>query len=390
VATNLRILHCLRAPVGGLFRHVVDLARAQVAAGCAVGIIADELTGGDGAAARLREIAPELALGVTRVRMPRGFGLTDVTALLATGALAGRLKADVLHGHGAKGGAYARWAGHTLRQAGRPIRVFYTPHGGSLHFEPRSPQGLLFLGLERRLARLTDGLIFESKYSRQVYEAKVGKPSCPVRVVPNGLLPSDFVSHQPSPGASDVVFVGELRKLKGVDVLLEALARTTSPRPPTAVIVGSGPDEVEFKAQAQSLGLESRVRFAGSMPVSAAFPLGQVLVVPSRAESFPYIVLEGAAAEIPMLLSNVGGIPEITRGTNTRLLEPADAAALSHRLAEFMTDPAPLRATATALMRRVASHFTVARMAGDILRFYELLPPQIAAGRVAGKMLQNS
>ena len=390
MAAKLRVLHCLRAPVGGLFRHVLDLARAQVEAGCEVGLIADATTGGEAAARRFGEIGPSLALGVTRVPMPRGIGLNDYTAVLATETLARRLRVDVLHGHGAKGGAYARWAGRKLKLAGQPVSVAYTPHGGSLHFESNSPQGLLFHGLERQLARITDGLIFESKYSRRVYEAKIGKPSCLVRVVPNGLSPADFSAHQPTSEARDVLFVGELRQLKGVDVLLAALARTSAPRPPTAMIVGEGPDENLFKAQTQALGLGTRVHFSGAMPAPNAFPLGRLMVVPSRAESLPYIVLEGAAAGTPMLLTNAGGIPEITRGTNARLLEPGDADELSRRLSAYLTDPRPLLATAADLKRRVAVHFTIAKMTTDILDVYARLQAQSASAMPAADFLVNS
>ena len=387
MANELRILHCLRAPVGGLFRHVLDLARAQIEAGCAVGIIADAATGGDAAAGKLAAIEPKLALGVTRVPMPRGLGVNDYTALLATQSLAHRLKADVLHGHGAKGGAYARLAARRLKLAGQDVRVVYTPHGGSLHYEPGTPQGVLFLGLERQLARLTDGLIFESDYSRRIYEAKVGKPDCAVHVIPNGLLPSDFADHTPSLTASDVLFVGELRKLKGVDVLLDALAAIETPYPPTATIVGAGPDEAAFKAQARALGLSERVHFAGAMPAAKAFPLGRLLVVPSRAESFPYIVLEGAAAGLPMLASNVGGIPEIMVGTETELLVPGDAQDLARKLAAFLRDPAALSARAAELKRRVATRFTVAGMTQEVLAFYAGLPARPAIAPRAANIL---
>lgn len=341
----------------------------QTDSGHAVGLIAGDSTGGESAETVFRELAPRLALGITRVTMPRQIGLADYSALRATQALAQGLNADVLHGHGAKGGAYARLAAQLLKRSGSLVKAFYTPHGGSLHFEPGTVQGVLFLGLERRLASVTDGLIFESAYSQRVYAQKVGTPRCLTRVIPNGLLPADFSDHTPNSNASDVLFVGELRHLKGVDVLLNALAAVKGS--PTATIVGSGPDEAAFKAQATALALGGRVRFPGAMPAPKAFPLGRCLVVPSRAESFPYIVLEGAAARLPMLMTRVGGIPEITDTTSTDLLPPGDAAALANSLTAFLTNPHPLLDNATQLQARVASRFTVARMGADILDFYE-------------------
>ena len=366
----MRILHCLRAPVGGLFRHVVDLAREQISNGHQVGIIADATAGGAAADAIFAALAPLLALGVTRVRMPRQIGVADYSALIATQLLAARLSVDVLHGHGAKGGAYARLAASRLKRAGSTLKAFYTPHGGSLHFEPGTVQGTLFLGLESRLAALSDGIIFESAYSERAYRDKVGVPQCPVRVIPNGLLPEDFAKVTPSTEACDVLFVGELRHLKGVDVLLEALARIKAPHAPTAMMVGAGPDAETFKAKAAELGLSERVTFPGALPAANAFTLGRCIVVPSRAESFPYIVLEAAAAGLPMLLTGVGGIPEITAGLPIPLLQPGDSAALAGQLQAFLADPAPLQAQAKALRAQVAARYTVKNMAADILDFY--------------------
>src|SRR6185312_4851496 len=62
----LRILHVLRTPVGGLFRHVLDLTRGQIARGHAVGLILDSSTGGAAVDAALNDLAPALALGLTR------------------------------------------------------------------------------------------------------------------------------------------------------------------------------------------------------------------------------------------------------------------------------------------------------------------------------------
>src|SRR3974390_1096861 len=68
---SLKILHLLRAPVGGLFRHVVDLTRAQIERGHRVGLIVDSTTGGANAEAVLARLAPDLALGLERFAIPR-------------------------------------------------------------------------------------------------------------------------------------------------------------------------------------------------------------------------------------------------------------------------------------------------------------------------------
>src|SRR5215216_6241701 len=102
-SSGLRILHVLRAPVGGLFRHVVDLARGQAARGHRVGVIADSSSGGAQAEATLADLSKALTLGLTRVPMSRHFGTSDLTAVAHVGERATHTAADVIHGHGAKG-----------------------------------------------------------------------------------------------------------------------------------------------------------------------------------------------------------------------------------------------------------------------------------------------
>ena len=77
----------------------------------------------------------------------------------------------------------------------------------------------------------------------------------------------------------------------------------------TATIVGSGPAAGDLQAEARRLGLDAHVTFTGAMSARKAFGLGRIMVVPSLAESFPYVVLEAAAAGLPLISTSVGGIP---------------------------------------------------------------------------------
>lgn len=360
----------MRAPVGGLFRHVLDLAAEQAAHGHAVGILADSSATDRLTDDRFAAVEPVLALGSTRAPMSRKPGAGDVAAAKLTFALARRLGADVLHGHGAKGGAYARLAAQALKSTGHAVASFYTPHGGSLNYRPNSLEGRIYLTLEKLLAHCTDGLIFESAYAHRVYGERVGIRSVPARVIPNGLQPSDFATPELVDDATDVLFIGELRAIKGVDVLLIALAGLNRERPVTATIVGSGPDAESLKALARNIGLGDRVRFPGAMPASAAFRLGRVLAVPSRAESFPYVVLEAGAAGLPLVSTNVGGIPEIVETTDTALIPPDDVDALVAALAAVLGDPKAAAARAARLRQRVAEKFTVSEMTRAVLDFY--------------------
>lgn len=367
---RLRIIHCLRAPVGGLFRHVLDLSGAQAERGHDVGYVIDSSTADPLTERRLAQAAEHLSLGITRVPMQRLPSLQDFRSTRAVCEVARSKRIDVLHGHGAKGGAYARLVARSLRRSDTPVAAFYTPHGGSLHYPPHSIQGRIYTGIEKILARHTDGLIFECDFIGRVYDERVGAPNVPRRAVPNALQPRDFTPHEPNADAADFLFIGELRILKGVDVLLQALARIAARRSVRAVIVGAGPDAVMFNDLARTLKVEDRVSFPGAMPAQEAFRLGRCLVVPSRAESMPYIVLEAAAAGVPLLATSVGGIPEIVSGTDTSLLPPANVDALTDAMNRFLDAPEVAKARAERLRAAVADRFTVDRAAEAVIAFY--------------------
>ena len=362
---SINVLHVLRAPVGGLFRHVLDLARGQAARGHRVGIIADASTGGSRAEAALAELSPALALGISRVPMSRQIGLHDVAAVAHVGRRAAEVGAHVLHGHGAKGGAYARLA------RGRQAVRAYTPHGGSLHFGWGSPIGLLYLTLERVLLARTDLFLFESAYGRDVFRAKIGDPGARGRVVHNGVTPAEFAPITTDAQASDLVFVGELRVLKGVDVLIQAIALLEREgRSLSATIVGDGPDRSAFEAQVRAESLGARVRFVGAQPARQAFACGRLLVIPSRAESLPYIVLEAAAAGVPLVTTMVGGVPEIFGPDAAQLVPPGDPAALAHAIDLALRDPGAERAGSERLQARVREIFSSDAMTDAVLAAY--------------------
>jgi glycosyltransferase involved in cell wall biosynthesis len=360
----LNILHVMRTPVGGLFRHVIDLARGQAARGHRVGVIADSSSGGARAEATLAELAQALALGITRVPMSRQIGVRDAPALAHVSRRAAEVAADVIHGHGAKGGAYAR-----LAHSARAVRA-YTPHGGSLHYRWDTPAGFFYLAAERAMMSRTDLFLFESRYGLDAFCAKIGNPGRGAQVVHNGVGADEFAPISIDQAASDLVFIGELRHLKGVDVLIAAIAQLArESHGATATIVGEGPDRAEFEQAATPLG--DAVRFVGALPARSAFARGRLLIVPSRAESLPYVVLEAAAAGMPLIATNVGGIPEIFGPDAGELVPPGDPAALARAISGVLAKPQNVAAAAVRLQQRVREAFSTDAMTQAVLAAYQ-------------------
>jgi glycosyltransferase involved in cell wall biosynthesis len=363
----LNILHVFRAPVGGLFRHVLDLTREQIARGHKVGLIADSNTGGPRAEEVLGELEPTLALGLTRIPMQRHIGPGDALALAHVTRRVAQADADVVHGHGAKGGAYARMALNT-RHA---IRA-YTPHGGSLLFGHDTLAGKFYLGTEKILMLGGDLFLFESAYSAEIFRRKIGKPNGLVRVVHNGVSRNEFEPVTQQADATDLVFMGEFRPVKGIDVLIDALAHLQrSGRVVTATLVGDGPDRPALQAQVARLGLADTVQFMPAMPARQAQSLGRIMVIPSRAESLPYVVLEAAAAGLPLITTRVGGVPEIYGTLNDGLVASEDVGALARAIVHSLDHPNATAETAGRLRARVATTFSVDTMVDGVLGAYE-------------------
>lgn len=358
-----RVLHVMRLPTGGLFRHVRDLVAGQQDAGIAAGVVCAVPPDDGVSGARLAALEAKCGLGLHVVPMRRLPGFGDLSNMREVGALIARLHPDVVHGHGAKGGMLAR-----LAPASRDTIRIYTPHGGTLHYSGMTPHGFAFLAAERLMRGRTDGFIFESEFSRTEFIAKVGKPGGAAAVIHNGLANTEFMPVGHADAAADFLFIGELRMLKGVSTLIEAMRLLG--RPARLKIVGEGPDRAHFEELARTLPPGVRVEFLGAMPARAAFRLARIVVMPSWNESLPYVALEAAAAGIPLIASRVGGMPEIFGGEAHRLVAPGDAAALSRALANALSEPGDIVGSAMRLKVRVERLFSATEMVAAVNGFY--------------------
>jgi glycosyltransferase involved in cell wall biosynthesis len=362
----LRILHAVRAPVGGIFRHIIDLANGQADRGHEVGIVADSLTGGERAEMALAEIAPRMKLGVYRIAIHRDPRPSDLTAWISFVRLIRRLNPQVLHGHGAKAGVFLRLRG----QANGTIRV-YTPHGGSLHYPLTTVKGAVYSRLERALMNNTELFLFESAFARDRYQKTIGVPKGLVRCVFNGVTANEFDPVRKAEDATDLVYVGEFRHIKGADLLIDALARLHADgKPLTLTLAGDGEETAALKAQIEKLGLAHAIRFIGHVKARYGFSKGRLLVVPSRGDSMPYVVIEAGAAGIPMVAANVGGIPEIFGEHREALFAPNIVVAMADAIEIALEDPEAAQARAKAMRERIFQHFSQKAMVEGVLAGY--------------------
>jgi len=217
----------------------------------------------------------------------------------------------------------------------------------------------------------TDLFLFESAFARDTYQRTIGTPKGLVRCVFNGVTADEFDPVAKAGDATDLIYVGEFRHIKGADLLIDAVARLRADgRPVTLTLAGDGEESANLKAQVARLGLGEAVRFIGHVKARYGFSKGSLLVVPSRGDSMPYVVIEAAAAGIPMVAANVGGIPEIFGAHTDALFAPNIAAAMADAIEIALEDPVAAMERAKRLRERIFLHFSQKAMVEGVLAGY--------------------
>ncbi len=163
-----------------------------------------------------------------------------------------------------------------------------------------------------------------------------------IQVIPNGIDPALFHVHEYSARPRRVAMVACLREEKRIDVLVTAASRILSRYPDAEfLIAGDGTCRDALVAQARELGVLGRFQFLGHRDdVPAVLAQADVFVLPSRSEASPNSVIEAMAAGLPVVASNVGGIPElVTEGQTGRLVPPGNPEALASALLDLLDHP---------------------------------------------------
>jgi len=220
---------------------------------------------------------------------------------------------DIVHGHGAKGGLYARICG---KLSG--CKVVYTPHGGVVHSMFGRLESKLYKVIERVLCLFTDLLVFESKYTANAFFQKFGCARVKSVVNYNGVsLPETKQIIQTTKHAADPItkigVFGVLRKEKGQQLALQAVKSLINKGHNIQLhYFGDGPLKKNLQDDITRSKLDDMVFLHGE--VNNVYPfMKQVdfVLIPSLFESFGYIAVEAMFAKKPIISSDAGGLNEV-------------------------------------------------------------------------------
>jgi glycosyltransferase involved in cell wall biosynthesis len=239
--------------------------------------------------------------------------------------------------------------------------------------------------LGRLLNRLTTATVANCRAARSALLGAESPPAGSVFVLENGVDLDRFLAVPPlSPSRSPAPSVGavaNLRPVKGIDVLLRAVARLSTSHPAIQLLVaGEGEARTGLERLATALSLAGRCNLVGSTADIADF-LGRldVAVLASRAEGMSNAVLEYMAAGRPIVATSVGATPElIEHGVHGLLVPPDDDASLAAAVARLLDDRALACRLAAAARQRAGERFSRGAMVRRFEEFYMRLTGRAA------------
>ncbi|MGH3116364.1 MAG: glycosyltransferase family 4 protein [Gaiellales bacterium] len=293
----------------------------------------------------------------------------DILGVFEIRRLVRRVRPDVVQINSTKAGLLAR-----IALLGCGVPAVFTAHGWAFSGR-RGRSGAFAVAVERAMAPLSAALVCVSDWDRTIAIGRGVSSATRLRVIHNGIKAAERPPERgPWPTRPVLVCVARLAPPKDVGLLLKAMARPDLSNWQLRVI-GEGPERPALLALRDELGLEDRVALAGERSdVAAQLEAADAFVLPTRWEGLPYSILEAMASGLPVVASEVGGVPElVANGVTGWLVEPGDVTALADAVRALDKAADGARAMGTAGHERVRRQFAVETMVTSYDQLFQSL-----------------
>lgn len=362
------IVQILRASEGGIGKHVVDVLEC-LPNDCYKKIYITYINDADRSLDYLK-LKHNVELVDLKIQDKPGF--LDIVNIFKIYFYLKNKPNLVLHGHGAKGGLYARITSRLLG-----AKSVYTPHGGSLHRVYGKLKSFIYDGVERFLLSFTDKLIFESSYSANEFKKYIGNPGDKSIINYNGVSFPDFSKNvQYRPGTKiNLASFGLLRHLKGHDIVIDALKILKNKGIPFSyVIYGYGERFEELQNQIKKNDLENEVKIQDYAENILKIMCEYDFVIhPSRFESFGYVPVEAMSVKVPVITSYEGGLKEVSVQDGSFIVKSNKAEEYSELLIQIYYGKYDLQKMTSLAFSEAYKKFSVHTMVKNLESIYNQL-----------------
>jgi len=312
------------------------------------------------------------------------FLTNDVRALVELWRMFRRERPDIVHLNSSKAGGVGALA---ARLAGVP-RIIFTVHGLP-HTEPwRSLPARALIWLATWATFILCHRIIALFRSDLAHIRRMPFCAKKATLVYNGIAPTDVLPRTSARAnlaawtnisLSDtsplIGTIAEFTRNKGLTFLVEAMADVVQKFPDAKlIIIGSGEEQKPLQALIEEKNLAGKISLTGFIPdASRLLPAFDMFVLPSLKEGWPYVLLEAGLAELPVIATRVGGIPEMIEDeTSGLLVKPGDASGLSEKIERLIEHPALRVTLAHHLHQKITAQFSLEQMVEETVKTYKL------------------
>ena len=272
-------------------------------------------------------------------------------------------KLDLVHVHYAVPNAVSAVLAREILEP-EPLKVVTTLHGTDITLVGNDPSYLetTRYGIERSDAVTA---VSESLKRDTLEQFGVGKP---IEVVPNFIQPSRYEKVRGKLGARAwandgeriLIHISNFRPVKRVLDVVRVFEGVLKELPARLLLVGDGPDRARIEQRCRQCGICDQITFIGNLPAVEEILVGaDLFLLPSETESFGLAALEALSCEVPVIATEVGGLPEVvTHGENGFLLPLGDVNAMVEAALELLRDEPRRRRFGAAGRRRALENFS--------------------------------
>ena len=347
----MKIFHLLApAPFGGLERVVFALAAGQKARGHEVAVlpILEPDATEPSIIGELRNAGVQV---IPIIEHPRAYHAQRK----ALQEICVRLAPNVLHSHGSHPDVLAASVGASCRAT-----LVSTAHG----FTGGTYRNLFYQWMQRVSYRRFHAVVAVSRKLAEDLASTRGLRG-KIFALPNAwFAPDSLLAGEPlrqppqlSREVFNIAWIGRMGREKGPDILIEALAALKD-LAIHVTMIGEGSERPELQRRAKELQLDGRISWAGEVPrASRLLPAFDLLVISSRTEGTPITLFEAMHANVPVVATLVGGVPDVVSHAEAILIPPGDSGALSCAIRNVVNAPAEARIRATRARNRLETDF---------------------------------